>query len=52
MHGQVGGNLADGKRKKGGPGMAKMVVDGVKDWFGGVGQALGWTGESSRNRFD
>lgn len=50
--GGVGPVGPDGKRKRGGPGMAKMVVDNVKEWFGGVSETLGWTSSNSRRRFD
>ncbi|RPB24883.1 DUF396-domain-containing protein [Terfezia boudieri ATCC MYA-4762] len=52
LQGAVAGGRSHGKRKTGGPGMAKMVVDGVKDWFYNVGETFGWTGEASRRRFD
>jgi len=52
LQGAVTGDRPQGRSKRGGPGMAKMVVDGVKDWFSSVGEAFGWTGEASRRRFD
>jgi len=53
LQGAVAGDRPQtGKSKRGGPGMAKMVVDSVKDWFSGVGETFGWTGEASRRRFD
>ena len=52
LQGAVAGGRSQGKSKKGGPGMAKMVVDAVKDWFSSVGETFGWTGEASRRRFD
>lgn len=40
----------EGKDKKGGrEGMAKALVNGVRDWAGGMGEGLGlWRGESAR----
>ncbi|KAF8477564.1 transmembrane adaptor Erv26 [Kalaharituber pfeilii] len=53
IHGQSVGDKPHGKNKRGGPGMAKMVVDSVKDWFANVGETFGWTGDvTSRRRFD
>lgn len=49
---EVQGPERVGSKTKSGPGMAKMVVDGVKDWFAGLCAALGWKAEASRRRFD
>lgn len=51
LQGANSGDRPHLKSKRGGPGMAKMVVDGVKDWFSNMGETFGWAGESSR-RFD
>ncbi|KAI5810194.1 transmembrane adaptor Erv26 [Peziza echinospora] len=41
------------KAKRGGPGIAKIVIDKVKTYFESVGEKLGWTGDVvSRRRFD
>lgn len=41
----------DGKRRKGG-GMAKMVFEGVGEWFSDMAKIVGYTPETQRRRFE
>lgn len=45
----MGGGVGRGKEKKGGKGLVRVAVDGVREWVGETGEVMGfWRGDRTR----